>query len=65
MSVRVRMFLCVCVFVSVNVCTKVDLGREEDMLLCVCVYMFKEALPPTPPSKDRLLRTKLLSTLFF
>lgn len=26
---------------------KVDLGREEDML-SVCVYMFKEALSPTP-----------------
>lgn len=32
---------CVC-FVSVCVCTKVDLGVR-------CVYMFKEALPPTTP----------------
>lgn len=37
----------VCSCERVNVCTKLDLGREEDML-CVCVYMFKEALPPTP-----------------
>lgn len=28
-----------------NVCTKLDLGRRE---ICCCVYMFKEALSPTP-----------------
>lgn len=44
---------CFCARVSVCVrecvCTKLDFGREEDMLcVCVCVYMFKEALPPPP-----------------
>lgn len=41
-------------------CTKLDLGKEEDML-SVCVYV-QRGPSPHPPSKRRLLRTKLLST---
>lgn len=53
-----------CVFVSVCVSEhKVDFGRREgDMLLCV--YVQRRPIPH-PPSKRRLLRTKLLSTLFY
>lgn len=66
LSVRVSVRMFLCVRVSVNVCTKLDLGREEDMLLCVCVCVYVQRGPsPHSPSKRRLLRTKLLSTLFF
>lgn len=67
LSVRVRVFLCACFCVCERVCVhKARFGKEGDMLLllCVCVYV-QRGPSPHPPSKRRLLRTKLLSTRLF
>lgn len=64
LSVRVRMFLCVCV--RECVCTQGRSGKGgRYAAVCVCVYMFKEALPPPPQVNVGFFARNYLSTSFF